>query len=332
MGIISRRIQVIFLICILWFVDGVDSAWARSDEEVRAAIEDVLIQRHPRDTPQWWRGLGENAPSVIIEMYPARTKIYHRVRLVEALGNFEPTREVLEFLKSQAGDSTEDVIRNSAVYAIGRSAAEKEIDFLENYLAHKDPHTRFAAARAFTQMKGARPKEILERYRSNEKATWIIAKLDDTRPTTVSLLQPVASNSDATLSPLLGDWEGVWIAPAPKAEGGKKRASPYLVSGFRLVARAKNGKVEAEVVITHPEPSLETKKRKALDGMTIKLKTFETLEKKVFASISENPFSTGEDSTGAVWEFRGDLVDYGSLRQIELVVPKSGARWLLRPL
>jgi hypothetical protein len=333
-----RRILGRSSITILWFssvlllnLAASSPVRAESDEQIKAAIEDVLSQRHPRDTPTWWRGLGENAPRIMIQLYQNSAKIYHRVRLLEALGHFDQSKEALDFLKQESQETTDDVLRNTAVLAVGRAAGEKELEFVEEFLTHKDPHTRYAAARAFQLMKGTRARDILTKYRTTEKTSWIIAKLDDSPLRGVSLLQPVASNADATKSPLLGKWEGIWIAPSIKPVGwNRKWETPYLVSEVRLSAEAKNGRVEAELEIVKPAEQLEATKKKALKGMKIPLKTLETLENKVYASIAANPFSNGNDSTGAAWEFRGDIQDVAGFRQIEIGLSKSGSRWLLR--
>jgi hypothetical protein len=160
-AIFSRHILARSLIIALIFSNfhGVASAQTRTDAELEQAIQDVIIQRHPTDTPEWWRELGPEAPRVIIGMAEKAPRLYQRLRLVEALGWFDDQRAV-EYLKRQADSASNGVIRNAAVKAIGNSQGAKELEFVSKFLKHSDPQTRKAAAQAVHKINAPKLKSF----------------------------------------------------------------------------------------------------------------------------------------------------------------------------
>jgi hypothetical protein len=195
------------------------AAWAYTNEEVRAQIEEVLMERHPSDTPDWWRSLGANAPGVIISMYEKTSYTYKRIRLLQGLGWFEAP-EAVEFLKSQADTTEESVIRGVAIRAIGFSQGKKETDFISKFLGNRDPQTRFAAADTLQKLNDPHAGEILDKYLKQEKTPWIAPKLRGELPRPASPLTAVATSEDRLAPEFVGEWSGFWLAPKSAREKG----------------------------------------------------------------------------------------------------------------
>lgn len=203
-------------------------SWAKSDAEVRDAIEDILVDRHPKDTPEWWRSLGANAPGVIISIYEGTGHTYRRLKLLQGLGSFD-TPEAIEFLKKQAETTPDDVVRNTAIRSVGAAAGAREEEFLAKYLAHEDPQTRFAAAETLRKLNDPRANAIVDKYLKNEKVPWIEGKLRGELPRPTARLTPVASSEDRLNPDFAGQWKGFWLAPkGPKEEG--MTSDPVAVS------------------------------------------------------------------------------------------------------
>src|SRR5436305_117052 len=96
-------------------------AFALTDSEVEQQVHDVLIQRHPKESGDWWQGLGANAPSVIIRMYQSSDSTYQRLRLLGGLGWFKDNSQAVDFLKQQASHTDEDLVRETSIRSIGIS-------------------------------------------------------------------------------------------------------------------------------------------------------------------------------------------------------------------
>src|SRR5436305_8117694 len=116
----SRPI-LLSLLLLMALPAGADS----STDAIQHQIESVLAQRHPTDTPEWWRSLGPPAPAVIISMYQNTSHIYHRLRLLGALAWFDDPVAV-DFLKKQAESSGDDVVVSAAIKSVGISQGAKE--------------------------------------------------------------------------------------------------------------------------------------------------------------------------------------------------------------
>lgn len=196
------------LISVLTFA----TAYARTEAEIEEMIHATLIQRHPTDTPEWWRGLGENAPPVIIRMYETTEPTYQRVRLIQGLGAFD-SELAARFLKEQADHTREDVVRNTAVRAVGASQGAREVEFVSKFLGNEDPQTRYAAAETLKKMNDPRANQVLENYLKREKAPWIAQKLKGQLPKPTKTLSVVGSSEDRLTAEFNGDWIGFFLTP-----------------------------------------------------------------------------------------------------------------------
>lgn len=194
-------------------------AFAKTDAEIEEMIQEALMERHPQDTPDWWRGLGPRAPQVIIGLYEHSTHTYQRLRLLQGLGWFD-SPEVSDFLKRQAEHAADDVIRTTAIRSVGYSQGVKEADFIAKFLENSDPQMRYAAAETLRQMKDVRALELVEQYLKREKLAWISQKLKGVMPRPSGTLTPVATSEDRLSLEFQGEWQGYWITPRLPMEKG----------------------------------------------------------------------------------------------------------------
>jgi hypothetical protein len=199
---------------------------AQADEgAIRAQIQEVLVQRHPSESEDWWRGLGSETPGLIIGMYQSSNNTLHQIHLLQGLSAFHDDSRAAEFLRGETKSGT-SVIRGAALGALGASQGEKALDTLALGLKNPDVQTRFAAAKAIHRLGGRAAKETLENYLKSERVDWISSRvLADERPVG---LKPVDRASPEPLkepSPedFAGSWKGYWIVP----ELGQK---PEIVS------------------------------------------------------------------------------------------------------
>ena len=220
---ILRRASAPLLLCLFAHLAfGPSRAWARSEEEIRTAIEETLLQRHPTDTLEWWRTLGPMAPKVIISVYESKSHIAHRIKLLQGLSAFD-TSESVEFLKKQAQAASDDVIRTTSVKGVGVAAGARESEFLSKYLHHEDPQTRLTAAQALAAAAAqgdARARSMLEQFRREEKNSMVLARLANQLPGPTAVLKPVSTSEDQLSPELAGEWTGLWIKPQKKARKG----------------------------------------------------------------------------------------------------------------
>ncbi|OFZ18727.1 MAG: hypothetical protein A2X94_05945 [Bdellovibrionales bacterium GWB1_55_8] len=194
---------------------------AASDQEIEHAIDTVLAERHPTDTPDWWRSLGPTAPRVILRMLKSSDRVYHRVRLTQALGWFDDP-EVVDYLKTQARETKEDVVRNAAVRSVGNSQGAKEFEFIAEFLEHADPQTRLSAAEALQKIDNSEARERLKRFMAEEKAGWLVARLKGELPKPTAKLSPVSSSEDRLSPEWEGRWMGYWLVPRSKPDDKAK--------------------------------------------------------------------------------------------------------------
>ena len=224
---------------------------ARADA-LEDSIQGALMSRHPTDTRDWWRGLGESGPvtAKIIEISQADGNTYHRLRLIEALGWFPESAAAVDFIKQQGQTTPDDVIRNAAVKTVGISQGAREEEFIAKYLAHPDPHTREVAAEALRRVGTPRAKERVERFLKEVKTPWLVAKLRG-QPIPVGDAPVISTSSEDRISPdFSGNWTGVWIAPAADEPIARMKTQPVVlrlqtegVSGLQgqLTFKARNG-------------------------------------------------------------------------------------------
>lgn len=187
-------------------------AFAKSEAEIRQWIEDTIGQRHPTDTPDSWRALGSSAPSIIISMYEGNSHIFQRLRLLGGLAWFDDP-QATQFLKQQADGSSDDVIRNAAIKSIGSSQGAKEEDYISKFLSNPDAQTRFIAADTLKRLNDPKANQVVEKYLSEEKQTWISQRLKEQTPVLTQPLKVVGSSEDALNSNFAGTWRGFWVYP-----------------------------------------------------------------------------------------------------------------------
>src|SRR5207253_525115 len=101
----------------------------------------TIDQRHPADTPDWWRSLGSNAPAVIIQMYKDTTSVYRKSRLVQGLAWFDDSAAA-DFVKEVAETTDNSVLRQAAIKTYGITNGDKDTDSLAKFLNHADQRTR----------------------------------------------------------------------------------------------------------------------------------------------------------------------------------------------
>ena len=189
---------------------------AKSDTEIERLVKDEIKVRHPREEPEWWRGLGVNTPKIIIRLYKEEKQISHQMRLMQALSWFD-TPEATEFLKEEAQRTDLKVIRTAAIRTIVNSQGVKELDFVSEFLSHAEVQTRLEAAKGIKRMglevasEKTKKKidKILDRYEYDEKEAWVIQRLHSQKVP----LRPTKKKG------LAGKWEGYWMTPDSSKKG-----------------------------------------------------------------------------------------------------------------
>lgn|GEM_PF-1684200 len=298
--------------------------FARSSAEIEQMVEEVLAERHPTDQREWWRSLGASAPQVIIGMYENSSHTYQRLRLLQGLGAFD-TPEAVQFLKRQAEEATDDVIRNASIRSIGISQGTKEIEFIAKFLKNSDPQTRYAAAEALRRLNDAKANEILDQYLKTEKLPWISQKLNGTLPRPTGILTPVASSEDRISSEFPGEWRGYWISPRGATEKGMKAEQVYL----QIKTNGPND-LKAELQVKKNKNQARKWRIERMTGKTTHLAGFLVGEK--YPEPSSSPSVGASVKTGVREEFPAelDLSQQGGGRIIEIHVKKAGMFLILR--
>ena len=192
--------------------------YAKTDAEIEEAIRGVISERHPKDTADWWHALGPSTPKIILAMYEKSSQTYTKLRLIEALAWFSDDAASVEFLKQEADQTEEDVLRNAAVKSVGVSQGSKETEFVSKYLHHSDLQTRLVAAQtlqgiAQNSKSDARAKAVLDQYMREEKTPWILDRLNGKFSEAKGPLVIVSSSEDRVASVFPGIWKGFWIFP-----------------------------------------------------------------------------------------------------------------------
>lgn len=201
--------------------------YALSDTEIEEQIHQILIQRHPMDTPEMWKSFGPTTPKVIRSMLEKTPSAYHRIRLTEALAWFPEDIASVTYLKDQADRTDNSTLRTAALRSLGRSQGSKELDTIAKYLNHEDPQTRYQAAASLKRMNDVKAAALLEKYQKEEKAGWILAKLKGDLPQAGDLkpMRPVTSTTSKSVSgetlnqKWAGKWKGFFIVPHFDDEG-----------------------------------------------------------------------------------------------------------------
>ena len=156
------------------------TSWALSDSEIRDSVQATLEVRHPSDSGDWWRSLGSNAPGVIMSMYRETNVIYHKIRLMDALSWYD-NEEATRFMKSEAENNSNQVIKNAAIQALVKSQGMKEKTYISNVLEKGSVHSRVAAARALDQVEDPQAGQLVERFVKRESGGWAASKVERSR-------------------------------------------------------------------------------------------------------------------------------------------------------
>jgi hypothetical protein len=213
----NRKIAII--VSIIFVAIQVNVASARTDAEIEQAIRGVLMQRHPTDTAEWWRALGERAPAVILKVYENSSHIFDRGKLIQALGYFDD-QSVVEFLKEESRRTPDDVLRNVAIRSIGEVRGAVELDFIATFLKHADPHTRLAAAESLRKTRDPRAEALVEKFTTEEKTKWVVSTLKGVIPTPSGPLKVVATSEDRLNREFAGTWRGYYVVPRADSQVG----------------------------------------------------------------------------------------------------------------
>lgn len=171
----------------LHVMTSIGRAETYSPDQIKKAVEEAISQRHPKDTPEWWQGLGPQAPAVILEMAKETTHTYRRLRLLQALAFYDDSA-ARDYLKQTAESTDNSVFRGAAVKSYGLvtglSPAGADVEFLEKFAKHPDPQTRMAAALALKRAAAGRARsaeasKALERFQASESQAWIRKRVDE---------------------------------------------------------------------------------------------------------------------------------------------------------
>jgi hypothetical protein len=215
----KKRSSYLVMFCILSGVLAATcfSVFAAESSLLEEVIKEKISERHPTDTPSWWRSLGSEAPKVMISLYDQESGIYQRLRLVEALGWFNDP-EAIAFLKKQSENASQDVIRNGAIRAVGNAAGASEVEFIGKFLDHEDPQTRVAAGQALRKFSDPQAVALLRKFYDKESLPWVKDRVRDTAAIASRAQGPllrIESKSPVVLSAGLGgSWKGILVLPS----------------------------------------------------------------------------------------------------------------------
>lgn len=219
----SKQILPLLFVLFISLTLGVSSkshAQNLSDTQIKNTIEEIIAQRHPEpNSAQQWKALGPRTPHVILSMLRETESGYRRLRLTEGLSHFD-NPEATEYLKQQALETQNGVLRHSSLRALTLSQGEKELEFIETFLEHADPQTRLAAAEDLKRIGTPRALEAYENYLAKEILPWVKDRLKTGVPRRTPQLVMSTKASDQTVSELLGTWEGYWVEVDPKVSRG----------------------------------------------------------------------------------------------------------------
>ncbi len=187
--------------------------------DLRSKIDAALAERHPKDTPEWWRGLGAEAVPILLQIRSESTSPFLKVRAVEALGWYTGRQEFVPVLREVCEQEKNSTLKIAAIKSLVRSQGESQLEFVSQYLSDEDAQVRYATARALQESNLEPAKKLVTEYRKKEKVSWILEKLDHGLPEVKGSLTPVAENVDLAVSVPVkpkknGPWQGrgTWIA------------------------------------------------------------------------------------------------------------------------
>lgn len=174
----SDKILKLLVVVAFFAVISGSVAAAKTESEIESTITETLLQRHPSDNADWWRGLGPGTSKIIIRMYEGESSVYRRIRLLEGLRWFGDDKTVLAFIKKQVEKSSNVPLKTAALKAVGKAGGAKEVDYLGKYLKHQDARTRLAAAETLLEIDDKQARVLVEKFKTEEKAEWVVKKLN----------------------------------------------------------------------------------------------------------------------------------------------------------
>jgi hypothetical protein len=190
--------------------------------DLEEIIQEKISERHPTDTPAWWQSLGPDAPKVMMSMFERTTGTYPRLRLLDALGWFQDP-DVIAFLKKQAENNKQGVLRNVAIRSVGNAAGASEVEFIGKFLTHEDPQTRTAAGQTLRKIQDPRATALLNKFYEKENLPWVKDRVLETpQGKAVSngpLLRLESKSPHALKAEFAGRWKGALIIPLPRETG-----------------------------------------------------------------------------------------------------------------
>ncbi len=309
--------KLIFAAVVLCFsLNPTGEAYSKTDFEIDEEIQNVVSQRHPKDTPEWWRGLGPTAPRVMIALYEKSDQTYVRLRLVEGLAYFSEDSKAVEFLKQQADLTSDDVIRNSAIRSVGISQGAKEIDFVSKYLHHTDAQTRLMAAQTIQGINDPQVKTLLEQYKKEEKAKWIIDRLNGRFQTPTQPLEIVSSSEDRVNPILSGVWSGVLIYPLLSKSG-----MTVVTAELKFEGKTKS-ELKGKISLLFKKKATQNFVLKGLFNKGVLLKGLLPKEISPILDVRKNKIQD--------FEFDGDIQEFQSLYLLRLSLPQLGGNLIVR--
>lgn len=219
-GIVSVSIWVGGILGQNWILSSnVQAQESAETSELKKKIQEVIAQRHPSDTPEYWQSLGTPAIPVLQELISQTTHPYRRTRILYALSAFDADG-AYETLKENAEQSDNEVVRQSALRGLVPQHGKKAIEIFKRALDNKEANTRLIAAQSLAQV-GMDPElseqdkqkvEIyLQDFEVQESTDWVLKRYRDAKKGFAA--GPKRTTASAAAAPKkgwAGRWKGVW--------------------------------------------------------------------------------------------------------------------------
>lgn len=319
----------VFILAVLAALAGVAAASGSqgaspATQALQSEIQAVTHEIHPTDTADWWRNLGPQAPAVIMSMYQETSSVYERLRLIEGLGWFDD-QATTDFLKQQAQDATDDVIRDASITSIAISQGAQAEDFISGFLQSDDPQTRYSAASALKRIGDARSNELLTGYLSTEKLAWLRNRIiqQPVNPPVAPLR--IATRQERKLNAAFdGHWTGFWVEPVrgPKASAGMK-SDPVALDLTLRNGTDLSGELQRSGSIP-PVSGVASPKSYRLDRIVGKEGRITGVFSRKLAS------SPGKPSRRQEVAFDGELVQKDGITVLHFVMPEALGTMIVR--
>jgi hypothetical protein len=206
-------------------------AHARTDAEIREVVQTLIRDRHPNDTPAHWTHLGPRAPAIMQSMYESENSTYRRMRILEGLGAFTEDPAARDFVKRQAEQDANEVVRHAALRSIGQNQGKQEEEWLGGFAKSDNPHTRLLAAQLLRKVGTESAQAKVAALMGDEKTPWVLKALKGEAATTETLT-PSGSSEDRLSAEFKGVWRGYWIEPRtePGTTGLKSEAAELKIA------------------------------------------------------------------------------------------------------